>query len=381
MKKLTTEEFISKARKVHGNTYNYDKVEYNGSDKNVIIGCKIHGYFSQAPHNHLHGQGCPDCSGCVKDTTKSFIRKAKEKHGDTFDYSKVEYIDSTTEVVIGCPIHGFVKIKPVNHLNNNCGCPECSPTKKLTTESFIKRAKEKHGDLYNYDKVEYIDANSDVMIHCNRCGRDFPQSPHDHLCGHGCSKCNGGVRHTQEEFIEKAHEIHGDLYEYDKVDYINCIEPVLIKCQKHGYFSQAPIVHTTGHGCPICNASKLELEIWRYCRDNNINFYMFYTWDWLVNIQTQEVDFYLPDYNIVIECQGYQHFGEVEFFNQCDSLEAIQARDENKKSLCLEHGIKVFYFSDMIRNNKAKIDDFKYPYPVYEDINELFKDIMNSLSD
>ena len=381
MKKLTTEEFINRAKNVHGNTYNYDKVEYDGLNKKVIIGCKIHGDFSQTANNHLQGQGCPSCKGGLRDTTESFIRKAKEIHGDTYDYSRVDYINSTTEIIIGCPTHGLVNVKPINHLHYGCGCPECSQTKKLTTEEFINRAKNVHGDLYSYDKVKYINAHTYIIIHCNRCNCDFTQSPHDHLSGHGCSKCNGGVRHTQEEFIQKSHEVHGNLYEYDKVNYINCLEPVLIKCQKHGYFLQSPIIHTMGSGCPVCNASKLELEVRKYCIDNNINFHMFYTWDWLINIKAQEVDFYLPDFNAVIECQGYQHFGEVEFFNQRDSLKNIQTKDENKRNLCLKHGIRVFYFSDMIRNNKAKSENFSYPYKVYEDINELFKNIIDNLSD
>ena len=56
-------------------------------------------------------------------------------------------------------------------------------SKRLTTEEFIAKAKKVHGDLYSYDKVDYINAYKPIIIHCNGCGRDFKQVPHDHLCG------------------------------------------------------------------------------------------------------------------------------------------------------------------------------------------------------
>lgn len=377
MRRLTTEEFIERARLVHKDKYGYDKVNYINGNTKVTIWCPEHGYFEQAAHNHLQGQGCPECNGGVRDTTESFIKKAILVHGNKYKYDRVNYVNSTTPVLIGCPIHGYVEQKPINHLLAD-GCPECSPTKRLTTEEFIEKAKQVHKDKYDYSKTNYVNMNTPVTIHCNIHNGDFIQNPHTHLCGHGCPICNGGVLYTQEQFIQKAQSVHGDLYGYDKVNYVNSSTPVLIKCQTHGYFSQQPSVHTSGCGCPVCNASRLEMEILKYCMENNIKYFMHYTWDWLIYSSNQEVDFYLPEYNSVIECQGQQHFEEVKFFNQHDSFELLVDRDNNKRNLCLSNGIKLYYFSDMFRNNKVNIEEFSYPYQVFEDINELFLNIINN---
>ena len=94
-KKLTTEEFIDKAEELHGPTYNYDKVQYVNSHTKVTITCKIHGDFDMKPNNHLNGQNCPKCAVAsnAKMRTKpleQFLKEAKNKYGETFDYSKIE---------------------------------------------------------------------------------------------------------------------------------------------------------------------------------------------------------------------------------------------------------------------------------------------------
>lgn len=60
-KKKTTEQFISEAIKVHGDKYDYSKVEYKGCNTDVLIICPIHGEFSQTPTHHLLGCGCKRC--------------------------------------------------------------------------------------------------------------------------------------------------------------------------------------------------------------------------------------------------------------------------------------------------------------------------------
>ena len=106
MTKLTTEEFIKKAREVHGDKYDYSKVEYVKSKAKVTIICPEHGEFLQTPQKHLYGQGCPKCGHKSELTTEEFIKKAREVHGDKYDYSNVEYVDAKTNVCIICKQHG-----------------------------------------------------------------------------------------------------------------------------------------------------------------------------------------------------------------------------------------------------------------------------------
>lgn len=140
MKKLTTQEFIEKAIQKHGDKYDYSQSEYITSKLKVKIGCKIHGIFPQIAQTHLSGAGCPTCGGSQKLTTESFVERAKEVHNNFFDYSKVKYVNAHSKVQIICPKHGEFPQRGIVHLNGH-GCPACSGVDKLTTEKFIKKSK------------------------------------------------------------------------------------------------------------------------------------------------------------------------------------------------------------------------------------------------
>ena len=92
--KLTTEEFIRKATNVHGNKYDYSKVHYVSIYTKIIITCPVHGDFFQCPHDHLKTRGCSACSNNTTLTTRQFIEKAKKVHGDRYDYSMIRYTKS-----------------------------------------------------------------------------------------------------------------------------------------------------------------------------------------------------------------------------------------------------------------------------------------------
>ena len=256
MKKLTTEDFIRRAKEVHGDKYDYSKVDYIDNRTKVCIICPEHGEFWQQPRNHLLGQACPKCAYKTRwesrgrITTENFIKKARKVHGDKYDYSKVEYKGTHTKVCIICQEHGEFLQTPHNHLHSQ-GCLACSGRKQLTTEEFIRRAKEVHGDKYDYSKVEYVNKSTKVKIICPIHG-EFEQIPDSHLHGHGCHKCVNCKQLTTEEFIHRAKEVHGDKYDYSKVEYINSHTKVKIICPIHGEFEQEPNSHLEGKGCPNC---------------------------------------------------------------------------------------------------------------------------------
>lgn len=250
MPKVTTDEFIAKARAIHGDKYDYSKVEYVNSKTHVIIICPIHGEFLQRPDKHLLGQGCPRCSGLVKLTTDEFIQRAKEIHGNKYDYSKVNYINSQTDVCIICKEHGEFFQKPVSHFKGH-GCRKCAGTFPLTNEEFIQKANDVHNNKYDYSLVDIINTKTKVCIICPE-HREFLQTPCDHLAGHGCPKCGNVYNPTTEEFVERAIKIHGNKYDYSKVNYVNKRTNVCIICPEHGEFWQTPGGHLNGQGCPFC---------------------------------------------------------------------------------------------------------------------------------
>lgn len=186
MKKLDTETFISNSIEKHGDKYDYSLVNYIDSRSNVTIICPIHGEFVQYANSHLQGIGCPECYGNKKMNTESFIIKAKEKHGNKYDYSKVRYINSNTKVIIFCKLHGEFEQIPKSHLRGR-GCPRCVGKDK-THNQLIQDFKAVHGDTYDYSLVEYIKSKKHVKIICSTHGI-FEQLPNFHLKGSGCPIC------------------------------------------------------------------------------------------------------------------------------------------------------------------------------------------------
>ena len=174
-----------------------------------------------------------------KITKDMFLSKAKEIHGDKYDYSKVNYVDYHTPVTIICPIHGEFQQTPLDHLRSDC--KKCSTEKRaemisLTTEEFIKRAREVHGDKYDYSKSVYTGYNNKITIICPVHG-EFEQRASSHLEGYGCNLCIcDAKRLTKDRFVELARKVHGDKYDYSKVEYTNNKSKVTIVCPIHGEF-------------------------------------------------------------------------------------------------------------------------------------------------
>jgi hypothetical protein len=188
MRKLTTSEFIARARAVHGNKYDYAFVHYVKNKSKVNIICKEHGLFEQTPNSHLLGQHCPKCSGKHRWTEWEFIDRARAVHGaDKYNYSSVNHVSNSIKVSIICCEHGEFKQTPKSHLNGN-GCPNCAGVKKHNNESFIASAMKIHGYIYDYSQVNYVNSHTKVSVNCPKHGT-FEQTPNNHLSGAGCPGC------------------------------------------------------------------------------------------------------------------------------------------------------------------------------------------------
>lgn len=338
MARLTLEQYIEKARKVHGDRYIYDKVVYKNPKTPIIVACPIHGDFSLMPYEHLSGRGCPKCSAKQKVTNEEFIRRAKAAHGDRYIYDKVDYKNQKTPVEIICPIHGSFWQKIQNHIVNHQGCPQCAKLRiqeharslAKTTEQFIKEAREVHGDKYVYSKVDYKNNATKVEIGCPIHG-SFWQTPKDHLSGQGCPQCAGNIKYTQKEFVERAREVHGDKYIYADAIYNGANNEISVMCPIHGPFATTPYRHINmENGCPRCRDSKGEKIVGKILESKNVEYIPQKTFDWLKYDQPQRLDFYLPKQNIAIEYQGEQHFKPVSTFGGETGYELCKLRDQNK---------------------------------------------------
>lgn len=199
----------------------------------------------------------------TKLTTKDIIKRCKDVHGDTYDYSLVEYSGGYNKIKIICKTHGVFEQNPTNHYHLKHGCPKCKNCFKLDKDYFIEKSKAIHGDFYDYSKVAIGKNNKQkVIIICKKHG-EFLQRPNDHISGYGCIKCGNNII-SKEEFITLSNGKHKNKYDYSLVEYNNIIDKIKIICPIHGVFIQQAFCHLRrGNGCKVCSeqsVSKVETE-------------------------------------------------------------------------------------------------------------------------
>ena len=249
-KKRTTKEFIKESNIIHHNKYDYSLVDYKNRKEKVWIICPKHGLFQQIPYDHLNGHGCKDCadeyiSNLFSSTKEEFIEKAKEKYGDFYDYSLVDYKNQKTEVDIICPKHGLFKQTPQSHLHSG-GCFKCGIEGKFLTEEQVLN---KLSTNFNYSN----------LIKIGKCSDEFQ------ITG-TCKKCG----------FSKTKSIR--YFSYDAV----------CDCErKTVYYGEEKCVE-------LLNNKKIF-----FIRNKKF--------DDLKDVRKLSYDFFVPDFNLLIECQGEQH--------------------------------------------------------------------------
>lgn len=286
--------FVKKATKVHGNKYEYSKSVYINSKTKVEIICKKHGSFMQLPTTHLSGANCPKCNKedrrlKLTKTTEEFIKEANKIHNNVYDYTLVEYVNARTKVDIICKLHGKFSQAPNVHTSMKHGCPECGKIKmgkshRLSNDDFLSKSKRVHkGEIVPLEV--YNNARTKILFHCNICDNDFQQKSNNHL---------------------------------------------------------------NGSGCPVCRESKGSKRIRDYLKSNNISFEMEKRFsDCRGSKLPLPFDYYLSDYNTLVEFDGIQHY-EMTYFSgnltkkECElRLSNYQKHDKIKDNYCIEKGIKL----------------------------------------
>lgn len=272
--KYITETYVARAREVHGDRYDYGKVVYVSAQDYIEIGCPDHGTFRQKARAHLL-YGCKKC-GHLRNADErrldkqKFVSLSRNKHGNRYDYSNVEFRNQHEKVEIICPEHGSFW-QPVNDHLKGHGCAKCGKKKGVATRQTGRipydwkgRAIQFHGDMYDYSESKFLGWNKKVTIICHLHG-PFDQLPTNHLRGNGCPTCRQEkARLGFDQFVQRANERHGDKYDY--VSYCHEKNQVGIVCAIHGHFTQRRFDHLNGAGCPSC-ANAAAQDRMRYTRE------------------------------------------------------------------------------------------------------------------
>lgn len=394
-RRLTLDSIISMAKEKHGDKYDYSKVkDFTSTKDKVTITCPYHGDFNQQISNHLRGDGCPKCGSISAANSNSngddiFLTRAKEKHGDKYDYSKAVYKGMVKKLTIGCPIHGFYEQAAKDHLGG-AGCPECSlDSKRMTKEIFIEKSKELHNDKYDYSKVEIFNSESIVKIGCPVHG-EFEQRVRNHLQGKGCAAC-GKIRHSEvmkydtESYVNAAKKAHDGYYTYSNTKYVNSKTPITVTCPVHGDFDIIAVNHLTKlAGCSICNRSLGEKKIAKELDTLGIAYKREYR---IPENQKYSYDFLITDYKIIVEYDGEGHYVSKEKFGGDEGLERTQRNDVIKNKLALDNGYKIIRISyhnfdkveEMLRLELSKYYKYSFKGKLYREPLELVKAVCPAL--
>ena len=339
---MTKQKFLERARTIHGYKYEYpmlkDKILSN-DDINIIYNGIT---YKQKVVKHILLGRCPEKNTPSK-TSISFIEEAKKIWGDKYDYSLVEYKGALKKVKI---LYNGIIYEQVatSHIGG------MAPELLMNQDSFIKRAKDKWGDKYDYSLVKYLHCKNKVKIIYQ--GKIYEQTPDQHL---NCApeNINLSIRKTTEEFINEVGKIHDFKYNYSKTNYVTNKIKVIIICPIHGDFEQNPLSHIQGCCCPHCNESKGEKAIAKILNKLKINFDRQKKFTDCKNIYELPFDFYIPSLRIAIEFDGRQHYEPLDFFGGEKAFERLKLNDKIKNDYCEDNYI------NLIRIKYTNIDNIE----------------------
>jgi very-short-patch-repair endonuclease/predicted Zn-ribbon and HTH transcriptional regulator len=306
--------------------------------------------------------------------TDDFIKKAKELNNDKYDYSLVKYIKSSVKVEIKCKKCLFIFWQtPNNHITKSHQCPNCNGKLKFTKDRILEKFILKWGDRYDYSQFnEYENRLQCIKIKCKKCYNTFNQTINDHFKS-GCSNCAGNKKLTDQLLLERFKNKWGNLYQYDISNFKNVKSEIRARCKKHGYFSVKIRHHLIGSGCQKCKLSKGELYIHNILKEMCVEFEQQKKFKSCKNIRQLSFDFYLPDYNTIIEYDGIQHYEPVSRFGGNKSYNRVLINDSIKNNWCKENGINLI----RIRHNediKDKLTDLLKSY-IYQ--SHMVKKVMS----
>ena len=373
---MNTELFREKSIEKHGEKYDYSQSNYVKSSVKINIICKTHGLFSQLPLLHINGSGCRKCAYLIPrnkaKTLCEYIDEANKVHNNKYDYSQTIYKSGKDKIKIICKEHGYFFQQAEAHIRQKHGCPECGKIQQAkkrtkTLEKFIEDSIKIHENKYDYSKSNYVNDNSKIIIICKEHG-EFEQEASNHLQGKGCNKCADIIRASKkskslDKFILDAKNIHGDKYEYNNIIYKNSKSHIFVTCKKHTDFKITPANLLSGKGCPLC-VNKGETKVY----ENLISFYPHIKYnckfDWCKNVKCLPFDFVIPEYKIIIELDGCQHFKQISNWN---NPKKQFINDKYKEKCANENGFSLI----RLLQKDVFLDNYEWLDEIIEKINEI----------
>lgn len=348
----TFEEFVRKAREVHGDKYEPIKETFVKTAMKLKFKCNVCGNtFEQKGSMHLRGNGCSFCNPAPKKrTTEEFKEEMSKTHPNLEILT--EYINADSKIKVRCKTHDYTYWTTPHRLVQGMNCQKCyderrGETLRCDVTSLPERLLSIHGDKYRFPFIdkEYDNNKSKLTVICGVHG-EFKSTANKLLKGCGCRKCadiaNGLKKRTPvHEVVSRLNKLHNGKYQYPNIEeeYKGYSSHITVVCPVHGEYSQNAGSHLSGCGCPRCNESHLEREIASILPDAN-------RWcklDWLGR---QNFDFYLPENNTAIECQGEQHFMEVTGFGGAENFKSCIERDLRKNKLAKENDTRLIYVTN-----------------------------------
>lgn len=240
---MNTEEFIKKAKLIHGDLYDYSQVNYINARTKITIICPVHGIFEQNPNAHLQGHKCPLCYKATHSkkplTLDLFIQKAKSIHNDDYDYSLItEYKNTRTKVPIKCnknPDHGIFYQIPKSHLAGG-GCPKCGyDCQALSQKQFLQKCYDKHGyEKYDYSSTKFISLRKFIKVKCKSCNEEFEQTADNHLYADNCCPNCEQIKYDTTSVKEIISNKYNNKYDCSLIEYKNTASIITVICNDCG---------------------------------------------------------------------------------------------------------------------------------------------------
>ena len=343
---ITHSEFVKKMYDLVGDEYTVLN-QYKDSKTKVLIKHNKCGHeYEVRPDSFISGNRCPKCR--IKNITKTheqFVKEIKNLAGEEYIVLG-KYKNSGIKILMKHNKCGHEwKVTPSSFLNNGRRCPKCSGLMRKTTEQFKKKVYEAVGNKYTI-LGEYVNNNTKILVRHNECGHEWKAVPHNLFSILACPKCSKCERKNTEIFKKEVYDLVQDEY---KVlgEYINSHTKILIRhndCEME--YEVSPANFLRGTRCPKCIFSRGEKAINDYLTENNIRFETEKTFDDLIFKRNLRFDFYLPDYNLIIEYDGRQHykpssFGSKNKLKIAGNFKSCKKRDRMKDRYCKENGIEL----------------------------------------
>lgn len=279
-KVFTKDEFVLRARLVHGDTYDYPD-DYVGANTNIGILCKEHGIFYTTPASHIHAKHrCPQC--VIKEVRLAnfdkFYKQVENKYqGDYLLLDRENYKDKRSEHRAWCKLHGEYKASISSVLQTNYkGCLQCKVL--LEAKEFINKAEKLHQGKYSYVAEDYTCSRTLMKIYCKKHNCHFEQRPSAHIQGQNCPLCGQESRivtttKDQEDFLNQVIRVHGDKYDYSEMVYNKAHIKVTVICKKHGRFKITPNNFLNSkNGCKTCVRESMTIGLERFIEDSKLRY-------------------------------------------------------------------------------------------------------------